>query len=224
MNSKQFGILSNELREVAAHIPLNWGRVQNDLFDGELKARCNIFDIASLAELEANISDFDDEHKTYYKRRWYVLQCANCDEYLFYCNEDVGKNPDKFDKSWDIKINDSFYFDVKGTVVPKQFRDRCDDVISNPEQIIQFYYDKQSTGVRNDIQNRLFVVHHSFVDASREFYLRCAWETKALAYRRFIENIDNVQLFEYKGCSVAVIFIIERVKGKAEVIIPGLDG
>lgn len=223
MTQAEFEVLSNDLRTVAPKIPLNWGRVQNNVYDNELKRVCNIFNVKTLNELEGYIARFDEAHKSYYRRRWYILRCADCDEYLFYCNDNVEHNPDRFDKEWDIRINGTYKFDVKGTVIPRELRDNYEAVLENPEEIIKFYYDKQSTGVRYDMQNRLFIVHHSLVDPQREFYLRCAWESKKEVYKRFVENIDKIKFHEYKGCTAGVIFIIEENKGVAKCIIDGLD-
>lgn len=76
--------------------------------------------------------------------------------------------------------------------------------------MIRFYYEEQSRGRRFDIQNRLFIVHHSFVDPNREFYLRCAWESKRKIYKLFSENVDKIEFFEYDNVLSAVVFILER--------------
>lgn len=223
MNKAQYDILSADLRRVAPQIPLNWGHIQNNAYDYELKRVCNIFAVMSLNELEGYIARFDNDHKAYYRRRWYLLRCADCDEYLFYANNGVEHNPNRFDKEWDIRINGTYLFDIKGTVIPRDFRDDYESVINDPSGIIKFYYDKQSKGVRFDMQNRLFIVHHSLVAPEREFYLRCAWGSKSIAYQRFVENIDNISFHTYKECTAGVIFFIEEEKNKVRTIIDGLD-
>ncbi len=223
MNDAQFKLLSADLRTVAPKIPLKWGHVQNNAYDNEIKRYCNIFSVMSLDELEGYIAHFNEDHKSYYRRRWYLLRCADCDEYLFYVNNGVEHNPVRFDKKWDIRINDKYSFDVKGTVIPRDYRDNYEAVLNNPLEIIQFYYDRQSKGVRYDMQNRLFIVHHSLVDPSREFYLRCAWGSKASVYKRFVENIDRIKFYTYKNCTTGVIFILEEERNKVRTLISGLD-
>ena len=223
MQQAEFDSLSSDLRRIAPHIPLKWGHVQNNGYDYELKGVCNIFAIMSLDELEFNISRFDDDHKNYYRRRWYLLRCADCDEYLFYKNPGVEHNPERRDKEWDIRINGRQQFDVKGTVIPKSFVDSYDSVIEDPSGIIKFFYDKQSKGVRFDMQNRLFVVHHSLVDPARELILRCAWGTKDIVYSRFVNEIDQIKFQTYKGCMAGVIFLIETQRNIIEYKIAGLD-
>ena len=223
MNEEQYRILSADLKRAATRIPLHWGRIQNNGYDNELKIHCNIFDIMSLDELEKNISDFDAGHQAYYRRRWFLLRCVGCDEYLFCKNPNVIHNPDPFDKKWDIMINGHIRLDIKGTVIPEAFRNEYRKVIDNPEEIIRFYYENQSQGIRYDMQDRLFIVHHSAADEGRELLLRCAWEKKELIYNRFIENAETVDYFRYKDYKVAVIFIVETSENILSYKIAGLD-
>ena len=218
-----FGLLSQDLRRVAKDIPLSWGRIQNNAFDNELRQVCNIFNIMTINELDSRICDFDTEHQNYYRRRWYMLNCARCDEYLFSCNPGVERNPERKDKAWDIAINQQYKFDIKGTVIPKDFRKNWAAAVENPSEMVEFYYEKQSHGVRFDMQNRLFIVHHSLVDARREILLRCAWETKAAVYREFVENVTDIRFINYKNCTAAVIFLIETERGKMQYKISGLN-
>jgi hypothetical protein len=148
-----------------------------------------------------------------------MWQCAQCDEYLFCENDNVISNPNHKDQSWDVEINEQVKFDIKGTVIPYEMREKTEDLIRDPTAMIKFYYDRQSKGVRYCIQNRLFVVHHSFVEQKREFYLRCAWGVKRNAYNDFCKSLGEVKLYEYQNCIAGVIFVIEREKGKGEYVI-----
>lgn len=178
--------------------------------------------IQSYDELEKTIMVLPDIEQNYLRRRWYLWRCSQCDEYLFCVNNNVEPNPNPYDKEWDIRFNRSISFDIKGTIVPKSMRLEIEPIIKNPEKMIRFYYDEQSKGRRYDIQNRLFIIHHSFVDPIREFYLRCAWESKRKLYKYFSENIDQIKLIEYKGVKAAVIFILERTQGVVSSEIYGL--
>lgn len=153
------------------------------------------------------------------KRRWYLWQCARCDEYLFYHKGKSIHNPNRFDKSWDVQFvgGDELAFDIKGTVVPRQMRQDIEELLENPFPMIKFYYDKQSTGRRYDMQNRLFIVHHSFVEEAREFYLRCAWASKEKIYDEYADALlQGKRTYEYKGCVADVIFILERERNKVD--------
>lgn len=218
MTNEEFNTLSSDLRILAKNIPLNWGRVQNNKNDDKI----DMFSIQSYDELEKTIMVLPDIEQNYLRRRWYLWRCSQCDEYLFCVNNNVEANPNPYDKEWDIRFNRSISFDIKGTIVPKSMRLEIEPIIKNPEKMIRFYYDEQSKGRRYDIQNRLFIIHHSFVDPIREFYLRCAWESKRKLYKYFSENIDQIKLIEYKGVKAAVIFILERTQGVVSSEIYGL--
>lgn len=218
MNEAGFYKLSMDLRNLARKIPLHWGQVQNNKVDDKI----NMFDIFHYEELEKQIASLPITSQKYLRRRWYLWKCSECDEYLFYCNDNVEKNPNKYDKEYDVKINNRYHFDIKGTVVPREMRDNIEILLENPQEMINFYYDRQSTGRRYDIQNRLFVVHHSFVEPQREFYLRCAWKSKRAIYKYFCEIVEDIEFYQTHGVFAGVIFILERERGKVEFKICGL--
>ena len=218
MNRSDFDVLSVDLRTLAKKIPLHWGRVQNNRTDDNI----DMFSINTYAELESKIASLSENDKNYLRRRWYLWKCAECDEFLFYKNENVIKNPNPYDKEWDICINNSYLFDVKGTVIPKDMRDDAERVIAYPGEMVKFFYDMQSKGRRYDIQNRLFIVHHSFVDQRREFYLRCAWQSKERIYKKFIDQIDRISFIDIYNVKAGVIFILEREQNRVDYKISGL--
>ena len=218
MNRRDFDVLSADLRTLARNVPLRWGHVQNNRTDDNI----NMFSIGTYAELERKIANLSESDKNYLRRRWYLWKCAECDEFLFYKNDNVIKNPNHFDKEWDVCINDRYLFDIKGTVIPKDMRDDAENVIANPGEMVKFFYDMQSKGRRYDIQNRLFIVHHSFVDQSREFYLRCAWQSKERIYKTFIDQIDRISFIDIYNVKAGVIFILEREQNRVDYKISGL--
>lgn len=218
MDQNMFDRLSADLSRQAVNIPLHWGAVQNNRTDNKI----NMFAINSYSELEGCISNLSEEEKIYFRRRWFLWQCSQGDEYLFYVNNNVVKNPNKYDKSYDVRINGNLDFDIKGTVIPEDMRNDIEKVIMNPREMIDFFYDKQSKGRRYDIPNRLFIVHHSFVDQSRENIIRCVWEPKSHIYREFCQNASNITFYNTHGVISGVIFILERELNKVEYKIFGL--
>ena len=223
LDQAQFNGLSTYLRSVVHRIPPEWRHIQNDGYDNELKRVCDIYTMSELSEFERCISGFDADHKQYYLKRWFVLRCADCDEFLFYKHEGVVHNPNPRDKKWDIRINDSVCFDVKGTIIPHCMRYYFEPILENPQGIVDFYYFYQSTGVRFDMQNRLFIVHHSLVADNRESKLRCGWGSKEYVYSRFLQEINNIEFMSYKGQTAGVIFLIETERGVLKYKISGLD-
>lgn len=218
MDKYEFQTISKDLQDLRNKIPLNWGAIQNNREDDKIK----MFSISSYEELEEKLSTLSEYSKSYLRRRWYLWKCSQCDEYLFYVNSNVMQNPDRYDKEWDVKINEKYYFDIKGTVVPKNMRSDVLDLMENPERMIDFYYDEQSKERRYDIQNRLFIVHHSFVSHEREMYLRSAWMSKRSIYKEFCDNIDRIRFYKTHNVTAGVIFVLEKEKGKVEYKICGL--
>ena len=121
-----------------------------------------------------------------------------------------------------MRINGEYEFDIKGTVIPRAMRGNVEEVLSNPVSMVDFFYDEQSKGRRYDIQNRLFIVHHSFVDPQREFYLRCAWQSKEKIYKHFCDRIDEIKFISTHDVIAGVIFILERQKNVVDNLIFGL--
>lgn len=219
MNSTQFEKLSSDLRTLATKIPLHWGAIQNDRFDSNI----NMFELNSYESLESAIAHLDETKKNYFRRRWYMWRCAQCDEYLFTANNYATPNPNPKDQTYDVMFHCYLGFDIKGTVIPRSFRDNVEAVILNPQSMIDFFYTQQSRGVRNCFQNRLFIVHHSFVDPNREFYLRCAWGTKRKLYKFFVENFRQINFKKYNNCVAGVIYLIEKQKNEITCIIDGYN-
>lgn len=182
-----------------------------------------MFEINSYEELEDAVRNLSPELKNYFRRRWYLWKCSQCDEYLFNLNPNVEPNPNPRDQAYDIMFDGRIGFDIKGTVIPRPFRHNAEEFIRNPVEMIDFYYDRQSKGVRRCYQNRLFIVHHSFIDADRELWLRSDWKAKEKIYGIFSENISKINFRDCHGCKAGVIFILEREYGKVTYSIDGLE-
>ncbi|MFK8060523.1 MAG: hypothetical protein AB8B78_10580 [Polaribacter sp.] len=207
MNESKYLKLSKELQELSKSIPLKWGNIQNNTTDSKL----NLFEIDSKNQLEIEIKNFSEKDKNYFRRRWFIWQCARVDEYLFYKNNNVKQNSNPKDQNWDIEFNNEkkLRFDIKGTIVPKSLR--ANFKISDEKKIIDFYYQNQSKGIRYKIQNRLFIVHHSFYKEERSIFLRCHWKLKEKAYKHFSELITStINFTSYKTAIAKCIFIIEN--------------
>lgn len=210
MTQIQYEQLALDLQSLARIVPLNWGGIQNDGTDKQI----NMFQIHSFQELEKQTINLSDNSKNYFRRRWFLWKSAQCDEHIFCMNNNVTPNPNFKDQSYDIEFNNipSLRFDVKGTVIPRSFRANIDDVLQDPTNMIKFYYDEQSKGVRNNHQNRLFIVHHSHRAQEREMYLRCHWEYKKQVYQEYSSRITpNSNFVYYQNTKSDVVFIIENL-------------
>ncbi len=112
MIQEEYLNISKELQHLSKIIPLHWGEVQNNITDNKI----NMFAIRSIQELEAEIRELEEADKNYFRRRWFLWQCSKVDEYLFYKNSNIIKNPNFKDSNWDIEFNKDtqLRFDVKG--------------------------------------------------------------------------------------------------------------
>lgn len=209
MTNTQFIRLSNDLRSFSSEVPLKWGRIQNDSDDSIL----DIYHIQTLEDLNYQISNLNLEHQKYFRRRWFLWKCSKCDEHIFNLNNNVSLNPNSCDKNYDIEFNNdiNLRFDIKSTVVPRKFREDISSLIDNPQQLIDFYYKEQSKGVRYNLQKRLFIVHHSFVNQNREMNLRCAWLYKIKIYKIYSSLINkNTEFKSFNGVKCDFIFLFEN--------------
>lgn len=210
MNPEEYHQLATDLQNLAKIIPIRWGKIQNDTTDSKIK----MFQIHSFTDLENQLIALPEETKNYFRRRWFLWKCAQCDEYIFNLNTSVKPNPNSKDQEYDIEFNESktLRFDIKGTVIPKNFRNKIDGIIENPSDMVRFFYENQSKGIRSAIQNRLFIVHHSYINQNREMYLRCHWKFKTEVYRKYAEKISEASNFiTFENVKTDVLFIFENL-------------
>jgi len=212
MNQSDFIALSTHLSAVAQYIPLRWGRIQNDRTDGSI----NMFIYNTYADLDNALKGLPGETQDYFKKRWFLWKCAQCDEYLFYRNKDIVSNPNFKDQDWDFEFfgRSDLRFDLKGTLVPRQIRERNSGFIipNDHMEIIRFNYEEQSKGVRNHHQNRLFVVHIPKI-WTRENLLRANFVAKSIAYEAYVNklrNNPNYKFFNYEGLKSDLIYLLEN--------------
>lgn len=210
MTHQEYHQLSSDLQQLLKTIPLHWGAIQNDGMDCKIK----MFQIKTFVELENQIQSLSEEDKNYFRRRWFLWKCSLCDEYIFCTNQNVKPNPNSKDQDYDIEFNGNpqLRFDVKGTVIPKTFRNNIEAIIQDPTEMIRFFYERQSCGVRDHVQNRLFIVHHSFRNPEREMVLRCHWDYKADLYKEYATKITQTSNFiTYQNVKSGVVFLFENL-------------
>lgn len=115
MDKSEFDILSKDLRELATMIPLHWGGVQNNYVDDKI----NMFQINSFNELEKEISSLDEVKKNYLRRRWYLWKCSQCDEFLFYKNDNTEKIVIPMIKNMIFLLMANINLTLKGLLFPE---------------------------------------------------------------------------------------------------------
>ena len=205
MTQDQFLKLSRDLQDLSKTIPQEWGKIQNDSTDSKI----DMFACSNLVALLVRINHLSSEDQNYFKKRWFIWKCSQVDEYLFCKTPKVKANPNSKDKDWDIEFDDDIRFDLKGTVVPKPLRQNFR--VSMERKLIEYYYANQSKGMRHHMQNRLFIVHHSFRKSERSIFLRCHWQLKEYAYREFNKRMTNsrINFLRFESVLCKCIFLIE---------------
>jgi hypothetical protein len=213
MNQNEFIALSTHLSFIAHKIPLRWGRIQNDSTDSNI----NMFIYNTFTDLDNALRNLPNETQDYFKKRWFLWKCSQCDEYLFYKNKDIVRNPNFKDQDWDIEFfgRPDLKFDLKGTLVPREIRERNREIIIPDDhmEIIRFNYEEQSIGVRNHHQNRLFIVHIPR-KWNRENHLRANFDAKSNAFETYVDklrNNTNYNFFNYNGVKSDLIYLVENV-------------
>ena len=210
MTQNEFFQLSKDLQSLVKSVPLNWGSIQNNDTDEQI----DMFQIHTFSELEKQLKPLNENLKNYFKRRWFLWKCSQCDEHIFCMNANVKPNANRKDQTYDVEFKDNLQlrFDIKGTVVPKNFKDKIEEIVKGPTEMINFFYNKQSQGTRNNIQNRLFIIHHSFIDQQREMYLRCHWDFKMEVYKEYAFSVStNSNFINFGTAKADVIFIFENL-------------
>lgn len=210
MEQQNFLNLSANLQTIVKSIPLKWGNIQNNDWDSLL----NLFEINDYETLEKRVFALDEPIKNYFRRRWFIWKCAQCDEHIFTENPNVKANPNTKAQDYDIEFNANpeLQFDIKGTVIPSKFRNQILEILKEPKPLLDFFYEQQSRGVRKHIQNRLFIIHHSYISQEREMYLRCHWAYKTKVYQQYAAYInEEIKLIHYENVKADMIFIFENV-------------
>ena len=203
MDSSFYSEIELELRRPIIEHPnirLEWGVVQNNGSDKDTKP----FSIYRFSDLVRKLKTFDDYYdKMYCLCRWFRHWCAKCDENCFCWKGKAIQNPDAFSKDWDIKFNgvkniDDIEFDVKSTRMPDVFDDdERKYYLNHIEELIKWFYDKQSRGVRYGIQNRFFLVHMS-KDRMSENLLRVDFDKKRKMIDEYFDSIESGKHTPYK--------------------------
>jgi len=209
MTLEEFNELAKDLQTLSEINPLNWKKILNS----ETESKGNRFQINSFKRLESEIINFTEVDKDYFRKRWFVLECSRCDDYLFKSNKNVIGNLKPKEQSFDLEFNQNpkLRFVLNDLELPKKYRNKIKEIIQNPTPLIQSFYREQSKSERNNMQNSLFVIHYSQIAPEREMRLRCLWDFKNEVFKKYAEQITTTANFiTYKKTIADVIFIIEN--------------
>ncbi len=204
-----------ELKSVPV-IPKGWGgRKQNDVDDNAVKDLLfRTYKYNDLIHKLEKLSLLDDSD--YYIKRWMMILLEKCDRYLFSKYDVVEDNPNYKDQEYDFKIN-NIKLDLKSTRISKEliekhtgkkFYNLSEDeyknammyFINNPDDMIRFLYENQSTGIRYSLHNRLFLITADLTSKNNyndEFELRLDFDSKDKLIKDFITSFSEDSLDTY---------------------------
>ncbi len=142
-------------------LPYKWGRKQNDEWD---KYSCFIYEIREWEELLDKIEEVADEkiinHQeflNYCCNRWYNFMSAMAVEKAFSRLQGVIPAQNARNRLIDFHLQ-GIGFDLKTSVFPANFKPGFNYAKTNPEKLIRWLYDNQSSQQRKHIENRLFLI------------------------------------------------------------------
>lgn len=140
--------------------PYIWGKKQNNRDDKKTNFvyRSHLFSICFF-ECKKRFGEYSKENIlfNYALNRWYNFWSAMAVEQIFLSLKGVTPTNSKTDREKDFFI-DTIPFDHKTTVFPKNFPKSYTSARKNPENLVQWLYENQSTQNRYHLKNRIFVV------------------------------------------------------------------
>lgn len=170
--------------------PYDWkGTKQTNELD--LQTRF-IYQIKSFDSLLQKIESLSNPIQNYALNRWYNFWSATGVEYIFSQHSKVQPNKNSYDKLVDFTI-DGISFDHKTSVFPKGFSKTIQEAQNNPNELLHWLYDNQSSQGRQHFKNRLFLIlHHQNND-----HWKLKAELKFLKNKidNYVLNFDNQNLF-----------------------------
>lgn len=170
-----------------------WGRKQTDDWDKNSNFIYNYPTYEELLEILKNKSS-SEEFNNYAIHRWYNAMSALGVEKIFTSQKDVKANFNKYDRLVDFTIQ-GIAFDHKTTVFPKGFGNDIYFAKQNPEKLIQWLYEKQSTQSRFHLENRLFLVLYS--SDGEHWKLRSELSELKPIVENYIQNFDEKKLHHF---------------------------
>jgi hypothetical protein len=220
LSQEEYTFLSKHLNDICRIVPYKWGRMQTKDLDRRLPKLLEYKNYDELnGAIQRNVTrgilPDNDEENNYYRHRWFLYKCAEVDEYLF------GNLPNitaagQANPWYDFTVYNRYNLDLKGTVILKQYKDDPEYVFKNPLSLINSFYREQSNDFyyRHRNQNRLFLVHHSFITPANEPYLRVQFGVKSKIFEEYAKMLmnPNHEIYGYLyNRKTDVIFLLQNI-------------
>ena len=191
-------IYENELKKRWTY-PYQWGQKQNNQLD---KASKFIYQIRTFDELIKRLKEeFDrvenfNELFHYSINRWYNFRSARAVEHFFCSFENVDANKDRYDKLIDFTIN-GISFDHKTSVFPKGFKKDFNYCLNNKRELINWFYENQSSEGRQHFSNRLFIVMYN-LSGTNHWHLKAELALLNKIIKSYVDNFNKDDLVKLK--------------------------
>lgn len=209
ITKEQFEYLSQHLSEINRLISPQHGRAQNKEYERKLP---KLFEYESYDELnsaietaiERGIISSNEEQANYYRHRWFAYKSSEVDDYMI--------NGVLADYASSIKKYNLVY---SGIVMLKKYADNLQYIFKTPLYLIDVLYKEERSDFhhRRKLKNRCFIAYHSFVDPSREPFLRSDFFIRSRVFAEYIRLFGdgNHELYPYyHNRKTDIIFIIEK--------------
>lgn len=145
--------LEIELKKSWNHFA-DWGKKQNNADDAQTNW---IYESPFFEEVFPKIQALEKNLQGYALRRWYNFWSAKAVESMFQLHSSVKPAENAKDRKKDFYWN-GIPFDHKTTVFPASFPHSVAFAQKNPETLVTWLYENQSTENRHHAENRFFVV------------------------------------------------------------------
>ncbi len=195
--------------------PYVWGRKQNDLWD---KQSNFIYEIKNWELLKEKIAMVSSNHNldkqdffNYCSNRWYNFQSAMAVENIFAEFDGIEPSLNSRNRLLDFKLS-GIDFDHKTSVYPKNFGKDLQFAMKNPEELISWLYQNQSTQQRQQFANRLFLIVYAEDGQHWKLKAEISWLKGIIGAYLNSFKTDQLKKFEFQSGKTTLSDIIWAVK------------
>ncbi len=214
MKTPDFIKIEEELKK-RWEAPYIWGRKQNDLWDRQSNF---IYEIQEWELLKEKISQVGTDKNldkkdffNYCSNRWYNFQSAMAVEHVFAGFDGVKPSLNTRNRLLDFQLF-GIDFDHKTSVYPKNFGENLQFSLKNPEKLITWLYQNQSTQQRQHFANRLFLIVYAENGQHWKLKAEISWLKEVIeAYLNSFKT-DRLKKFEFQSGKSTFSDIIWAIK------------
>lgn len=175
-----------------------WLRKQNNQWDAHTNF---VYDISNWDDLLPRIEQIPESHEfkrtelfNYAINRWYNFWSATAVEQIFTEIKGVKSAPNAKDREVDFELF-GINFDHKTSVFPKHLKNDLPYAQANERNLIEWFYNNQSSQKRQHFKNRIFVVVHS--NRGDHWKLKAELELIKTEIHNYVSKFSVEQLYSF---------------------------